>query len=67
MKDLLLVIGAILLWIGGWLIGRASAFKAVRKQEEEFQRVRDSLHVPPPPPLTEEEEELIRRAREVKQ
>jgi len=50
MNDLLLVIGAILLWLGGWLMGRASAFKAVRKQEEEFQRVRDSLYVPPPPP-----------------
>ena len=65
MNDFLLIIGAILLWLGGWLAGRASAHRAEearRKQEEEFAKQLAALHVEPPPPLTEEEKRLIRHA-----
>lgn len=67
MNDFLLIIGAILLWLGGWLMGRASAHReeeARRKQEEEFAKELAALHVEPPPPLTEEEKALIDRAIE---
>jgi uncharacterized membrane protein len=67
MNDFLLIIGAILLWLGGWLAGRASAHRAEearRLQEEEFAKELAALHVEPPPPFTEEEKALIKRAME---
>ena len=65
MNDFLLIIGAILLWLGGWLMGLTSAHRAEearRKQEEEFAKELAALHVEPPPPLTEEEKRLIEHA-----
>lgn len=64
MNEFLLIIGAILLWLGGWLTGRLAGHKESenrRLQEEEFAKELAALHVDPPPPLTEEEKALINR------
>lgn len=52
------ILAMILLWIGGFIAGRAKGRReeSARHQQEEFDRFNASLYVPPPPPLTQREQ-----------